>query len=54
VILIYINASCRRQNQLRGLNGTYERELTKRRRTGSGSAQGFDEKRLRPMGDFDA
>ncbi len=32
----------------------HERELTKTCRTGSGSAQGFDDKRPRPMGDFDA
>ncbi|MDO9296219.1 hypothetical protein [Bradyrhizobium sp.] len=52
--MTYINASRRPPNQLISLNGTHERELTKTCRTGSGSGQGFDDKRLRPMGDLDA
>jgi hypothetical protein len=41
-------------DMLDGLEGTHERELTKCRRTGSCRVRGFDEARLRPMGDLDA
>ena len=54
VILASINASRWWQNQLTGLSGAHERELTKCRRSGSGSGEGFGDKRPRPIGDFDA